>query len=323
MKVSKEIINALMELGFSSYQAKTYIGLVLLGGKASAPEISKESGVPKARIYDVLEEMSTEPLKAVAKLPTEDVGKIIYVATPPDQLLNQLLKEKQGLASKVISILGELKNIPPIETLLVTLKNKVLTSEDIRNALVVFVGGVEEERVINELKDFDTLIVPVVINTVIPRGMAVIAKKTMVTLISINPISSSEILSFHSTKLVEMLLNMVKSLRPNHYKDDFLKTRKVIFSTYGLSLVGSGKFSAHIINETFIIGITKTNLEIYVHNLIDLSIPLTNLALISFKDDEFVEISIVDKERQFLGSLMLKVLDPEELMYQLEVMMND
>ena len=50
----RTIIESLMFLGLTSYEARTYTSLVQMG-QATASEISRHSGVPKSKIYDVLE----------------------------------------------------------------------------------------------------------------------------------------------------------------------------------------------------------------------------------------------------------------------------
>ena len=319
MRVSDEIISSLMNLGFSSYQAKTYAGLILLGGLASAPEISKESGVPKARIYDVLEEMSNEPLQAVAKLPSDETGKTIYVATPPEKLINRLLDEKKSIGKKIIETLSELSRIPPIENLLVTLKNKPLTSNDIKSALIIFTHGIDETRLINELKELDTISIPILTNKLIPPGIAIVIKKRSTSIISLNPLASSEVLTFHSERLKTLIDQILYNTRPSLIKNNFLRSREVIYWGYGLSLLGKGKFSAHSLNESFLIGVTKSSFEIYVQDLVDLSIPLSNIQNITL-NEEFLELHVVDRKGMYLGSLTIKALNPGELKYIIEVL---
>jgi sugar-specific transcriptional regulator TrmB len=50
------IIENLKILGMSEYEAKAYVSLVKLG-KATAREVHEDSGIPRARIYDVLEKL--------------------------------------------------------------------------------------------------------------------------------------------------------------------------------------------------------------------------------------------------------------------------
>ncbi|AEA46466.1 TrmB family transcriptional regulator [Archaeoglobus veneficus] len=53
------MIENLRKLGLSEYEAKVYVTLVGLG-KASAREIHEASGVPRTRIYDVLEKLASK-----------------------------------------------------------------------------------------------------------------------------------------------------------------------------------------------------------------------------------------------------------------------
>ncbi|MCM3217031.1 helix-turn-helix domain-containing protein [Niallia taxi] len=48
-----DIVQQLKKLGFNEYEAKSYVALVKLG-PATAYQVSKASGIPRARIYDVL-----------------------------------------------------------------------------------------------------------------------------------------------------------------------------------------------------------------------------------------------------------------------------
>ena len=51
-----ELTGTLERIGFSPYQAETYVTLLELGS-ASAREIADTSGVPNPRIYDVLRDL--------------------------------------------------------------------------------------------------------------------------------------------------------------------------------------------------------------------------------------------------------------------------
>ena len=49
-----ELIAQLKELGFTEYEAKAYTALVQ-NSHVSAYQVSKNSGIPRARIYDILD----------------------------------------------------------------------------------------------------------------------------------------------------------------------------------------------------------------------------------------------------------------------------
>ena len=53
MSISDKTKKSLEEIGLTSYEIKTYTGL-LKGGELKASELSQNSGVPYSKIYEVL-----------------------------------------------------------------------------------------------------------------------------------------------------------------------------------------------------------------------------------------------------------------------------
>ena len=84
------MIEKLVSLGLTSYEAKAYLALVSRGSSTAA-ETSRLAGLPRQRVYDVLGGLverglaSTRPGKAVK-----------YVATPPDVALELLLTDHRN-----------------------------------------------------------------------------------------------------------------------------------------------------------------------------------------------------------------------------------
>ncbi|WP_327050898.1 TrmB family transcriptional regulator [Halomicrococcus gelatinilyticus] len=76
------------ELGLSSYEEKVYRTL-LVTGAATATEVSEASGVPKGRIYDVLNN-----LKARQLVRTQSTEPTRYAAEPPEIVVDRLLAER-------------------------------------------------------------------------------------------------------------------------------------------------------------------------------------------------------------------------------------
>lgn len=76
MSEHEKLVHALKKLGLSEYETRACIALVELG-KADASEISRRSGAPRTRIYDVLGKL-------------EEVGKIIR---------DQLIEDQASLES--------------------------------------------------------------------------------------------------------------------------------------------------------------------------------------------------------------------------------
>ena len=71
-----EIIDKLQKFGLNLYEAKAYASLLKVG-TANAYKISKESGIPRARIYDVLESLTKMGFAMV-----EESSESIKIYTP-------------------------------------------------------------------------------------------------------------------------------------------------------------------------------------------------------------------------------------------------
>ncbi len=91
-------------LGLTDYEAKAYEALVKLG-KATAAQISKESGVSYGKIYTVLGSLEA---KGLAKTVPEMTKK--FVPTDPESLIQLVKKKEQELRSLKTSI-TELKKV--------------------------------------------------------------------------------------------------------------------------------------------------------------------------------------------------------------------
>lgn len=76
------------ELGLSSYEEQVYRTLLVTGAVA-ATEVSDASGVPKGRIYDVLNSLNARQL-----IHTQATDPTRYVAEPPETVVDRLLAER-------------------------------------------------------------------------------------------------------------------------------------------------------------------------------------------------------------------------------------
>ena len=81
---SEGLINSLTALGFSSYEAKTYVGL-LHGYGQTAYALSKDTGVPQPKIYDAIRKLIAR--RAAVQINEKPQR---FAATPPDELLRTL-----------------------------------------------------------------------------------------------------------------------------------------------------------------------------------------------------------------------------------------
>lgn len=77
-------IEPLLSLGFSQYEARCYVGL-LGPGSQTGYAVAKTTGVPQPKVYEALRKLVTRG--AARQLTGEPV---LFVATPPDQLLDGL-----------------------------------------------------------------------------------------------------------------------------------------------------------------------------------------------------------------------------------------
>ena len=78
-------------LGLNSYEEKVYKAVIELG-KASAAALSKQSGVPYGRVYDVLSSLETKGLIKIVPEPTRQ-----YIPANPDALKQILFQRKKEL----------------------------------------------------------------------------------------------------------------------------------------------------------------------------------------------------------------------------------
>lgn len=81
--MSSEAVKVLRMLGLTEYEARAYITLLELG-EAEASEISRSSGVPRTRIYDILSKLESQGLIQGIR----GSRPILYMAMPPSKVLN-------------------------------------------------------------------------------------------------------------------------------------------------------------------------------------------------------------------------------------------
>jgi sugar-specific transcriptional regulator TrmB len=75
----------LVNIGLSDYAIHTYLSL-LKHHPVNGSQLSKQSGIPRARIYDILRTLKKRGFVAEA-------GKGIFVPLPPDELIKQLRRD--------------------------------------------------------------------------------------------------------------------------------------------------------------------------------------------------------------------------------------
>ena len=101
-KVDNDIVNDLKSLGFGEYEARAYIGL-LKCGPATAYEVAKVSGLPRANMYNVLKTLTE---KGAAQPVNEK--PVRYMAVSPDELFNSIAENTSQMCSDLRDSLSSL-----------------------------------------------------------------------------------------------------------------------------------------------------------------------------------------------------------------------
>ncbi len=108
MKVDVGGINTLKKLGFSEYEARVIYALLRLR-EADVKLISKHSGVPRTKAYEVLRRLVEKGL--VAEIQTKPLR---YSIIDPEGFIDKLYKEKERELERLKRELELLKNILPV-----------------------------------------------------------------------------------------------------------------------------------------------------------------------------------------------------------------
>lgn len=105
MQIENSILDKLQNLGLNQYEAKAYSSLLKIG-TANAYKISKESGIPRARIYDVMETLINRGLAMVEE---SSENTKIYTPVPSKVFLEKTRKEWENNFDDVTNALRELE----------------------------------------------------------------------------------------------------------------------------------------------------------------------------------------------------------------------
>ena len=97
-----ENISTLKGIGLTMYEAQAYVTLTSLI-QATADEVSKSSGIPRSKIYDVLKKLSEKDFIVI-----EDGRPLTYVVKSPVEVLSH---EKEKIDSQIEDAIVRLTNI--------------------------------------------------------------------------------------------------------------------------------------------------------------------------------------------------------------------
>ena len=113
------ILNNMKKLGFSEYECKAYLTL-LEDYPINGYTLSKNSGIPRSRIYEVLNNLIT---KQMAFEQIEEKNKLYY-PTEPDIFIKKLKEDYQGMFSNIFKHTKKLYKTKKQDDKLVVIKGR-------------------------------------------------------------------------------------------------------------------------------------------------------------------------------------------------------
>ncbi len=96
------LIGQLMNIGFSEYEAKTYLALLKVQ-PATAYETAKNAGIPSSKIYETLGRLKDRGIAIAIK----SSGKLLYAAADPEELIEM---QKASFEKTISGLEKGLKN---------------------------------------------------------------------------------------------------------------------------------------------------------------------------------------------------------------------
>jgi len=98
--VVNNVIDRLMEIGFSDYEARAYVALLSVH-PATAYEVARESGIPTSKIYEVLARLDEKGVVTAG----DDGGKKRYVPMDPGEFVERRRSSLDAALTKLKSAL--------------------------------------------------------------------------------------------------------------------------------------------------------------------------------------------------------------------------
>jgi predicted transcriptional regulator len=98
-----ELVEGLVQLGLTEYEARAYVATVSVG-EGGISDISQQSGIPRSRVYDIMERLAAKGFVEVGAM-----KPLRYRAVDPDQVTKQIRAEFSRTADTVQSSLQDLK----------------------------------------------------------------------------------------------------------------------------------------------------------------------------------------------------------------------
>jgi len=108
--MNSDPIDKLVKIGFSEYEAKAYVAL-LRESPVTGYQLSKQSGVPRSMIYEVLGKLTARG----AAMTLRKGGSTQYAPVPAAEFLDQLQREHKELIISLKDDLAALTSAPDLE----------------------------------------------------------------------------------------------------------------------------------------------------------------------------------------------------------------
>ncbi len=101
--IPHELVEMLKAIGLNLYERKLY-SVLLVKGSATAGELADLSGVPRARVYDVLQNLADKGFVMI-----QQSKPLKYIALPPKEALDRAAKNIAEKMNKTINMIKTLK----------------------------------------------------------------------------------------------------------------------------------------------------------------------------------------------------------------------
>jgi sugar-specific transcriptional regulator TrmB len=96
-------VDGLVKLGLTEYEARAYVAIVSIG-EGGISDISQQSGIPRSRVYDIMERLAAKGFVEVGAM-----KPLRYRAVDPDKVTDQIRTDLTRMADTVRIGLKDLK----------------------------------------------------------------------------------------------------------------------------------------------------------------------------------------------------------------------
>ena len=102
MKQFEDLVSLLRSIGLNQYEARTYASLLLFGD-LTAGELSNRAGLPRPRVYDIVNGLVKKGFVLV-----QPGRPVKYRAIPPEEAINNYIRMKRENFEKEIEKIKKL-----------------------------------------------------------------------------------------------------------------------------------------------------------------------------------------------------------------------